>query len=101
MGGVSSPNNLPRLSVLNIIASIIRSSSIFNLLILPKGPMAAARAAFSRVAPALSNVRARPSLALRRTALARGYATSTSENSVRISRAISWKCPQIFRTSYR
>jgi pyruvate dehydrogenase E1 component beta subunit len=47
--------------------------------------MAAARAALSRVAPAIANVRARPSLALKRGAFARGYATA-SENSVRVPR---------------
>jgi hypothetical protein len=77
-------NNLPRLSVSNIIASLIRSSSssTSSTPFLPKGLMAAARAAFARVAPVLSNVRARSSPALRRAALTRGYATS-SENTVR------------------
>lgn len=43
--------------------------------------MAAVRAAFSRLAPALANTRARPSLPASRAALARSYATQ-SENSV-------------------
>lgn len=43
--------------------------------------MAAVRAAFSRLAPALANARTGVSIPVRRVALARGYATQ-SENSV-------------------
>jgi pyruvate dehydrogenase E1 component beta subunit len=53
--------------------------------------MAAARAVFSRAAPAIANVRARPSLALKRAAFARGYATA-SENSVRVARHSHASC---------
>ncbi|KAG1815487.1 thiamine diphosphate-binding protein [Suillus subaureus] len=50
--------------------------------------MSAARAALSRVAPAIANVRARPSLALKRAAFARGYATA-SENSMTVRDALN------------
>lgn len=50
--------------------------------------MAAARAVFSRAAPAIANVRARPSLALKRAAFARGYATA-SENSMTVRDALN------------
>ena len=79
-----APIIIPRLSVPNFSSASPLFSSVSSFQRL-KHSMAAARAAFSRIAPAIANVRARPSPALRRAALARGYATA-SENSVRIAR---------------
>lgn len=49
----------------------------------------AARAAFSRIAPAISQARAAPSLAARRAALIRGYASQPEQHSVGLEYYIS------------
>lgn len=79
--------SIPRSSVPKLLPfhSLSLLTSPPPLVSFPKGSMAAARTAFSRVAPAIANVRARPSLALKRAAFARGYATA-SENSVGVAR---------------
>lgn len=42
----------------------------------------AARSAFSRIAPAITNARSAPSLAARRAAVIRGYASQSEQHSV-------------------